>query len=235
LAGESGFAARCLLRAARWGSLATGAEGEPLASLVTHAVAPDGAVVMLLSMLAEHTKQLTAAPCCALMAVAAPENLNWQTAPRVTVIGEAVVTEDRELRAYWLARHPYAGLYAEFSDFALWRLMPERALYVGGFGKAARLGAASLLAPAEAVAAIGVAGREIVDHCNRTQGEALSRMAHAAGASGPWRMLGVDTDGVDLVQDEAVMRMAFDAPAADADGASAALQRLLGAARHRTW
>jgi putative heme iron utilization protein len=49
------------------------------------------------------------------------------------------------LKARWLARHPYAALYADFGDFALWRIRPMGALLVGGFARATRLKLAELL------------------------------------------------------------------------------------------
>jgi hypothetical protein len=44
-------------------------------------------------------------------------------------------------------------------------------------------------------------------------------------------MLGVDADGFDMVQDEAVRRMAFDAPVEDGAGVRHALALMLTAAR----
>jgi heme iron utilization protein len=230
---DNGFAARCLLRAARWGTLATRRGEDPFASLVTPAVAPDGSVLMLLSGLAEHTRHMRVLPRCALMVTGRPDGPNWQTAPRLTVTGTAVLEPDPAARAYWLARHPYAALYADFTDFSLWRLVPEGALLVAGFGRAARLPAVALAPSAEAVAALAATATDIVGHCNGVLPEALSKVAHAAGAKGPWRMLGVDVDGIDLVQDDQVLRLAFDAPVADAPAAHAALQGLIQAARHR--
>jgi putative heme iron utilization protein len=234
------FAARCLLRAARWATLATMradalAAPQPFASLVTHAVAPDGAVLMLLSSLAEHVRHLQATPLCAVMAVGLPENVNWQTAPRVTVTGEARVIGDRQARRHWLSRHPYARLYADFTDFSLWRVVPTAAAYVGGFAQAARLTADDMMPRAASVAAVAAAAPALVAHCNEAHTEALNRMAHATGASGAWRLLGVDTDGCELEQDETVLRIAFTAPVDDGDGARAALLALADAAEPATW
>jgi putative heme iron utilization protein len=234
------FAARGVLRAAKWACLATcrhddAGAPQPFASLVTPAVTADGAVLMLLSSLAEHSRHLVANPSCALMAVGQPENLNWQTAPRVTVEGTAQIVADRQARQYWLARHPYARLYAEFTDFSLWRLIPVQAVFVGGFGQAARLTGEELMPGADAVASVAAAANALVAHCNAAHGEALNRLAHARGAQGAWRMLGVDTDGVDLAQDETVLRLAFDVPVCDEAEALAALQRLTAAAAQRFW
>jgi putative heme iron utilization protein len=229
------FAARGLLRAAKWATLATQNAGQPFASLVTHAVAPDGAVLLLLSALAEHSRYLAVENRCALMVVGAPENLNWHTAPRLTVTGEAAVVTDRAARQFWLGRHPYARLYADFTDFSVWRLMPAQALFVGGFGQVARLSGASLAPAAASVASVAAVADEIVAQCNARHQEALTRLAHAAGAQGAWRLLGVDVDGVELAQDEAVMRVPFPAPVEDGAGARAALVRMVDLARHPHW
>ena len=231
---DAGFAARCLLRAARAGTLATqDAENTPFASLVTPAIAPDGSVLMLLSALAAHTRHLRANPACALMVVGAAVGVNPQTAPRVTVTGQAVLDSDPALRRFWVDHHPYAAMYAAFSDFALWRLVPAAAHVVGGFARADRLTAAELLPPAGAVRALEAAAARIIGHCNDDHADALNVLAYQQGHVGHWRMLGVDCDGFDLVSGELVLRLAFDAPVDDGPGVRAALVRLVDAAREQ--
>lgn len=153
--GGTGPTARALMRAAGAATLATVAEGgQPFASLVTPAIAPDGAVLLWLSTLSEHTRQLGREPRCALMFLGEPDGPNPQTAPRVTVTGLAERIEDPGLKAVWLARHPYAELYADFADFGLWRIMPLGGQMVLGFARAHRLRAADLRpGPEEAVPA----------------------------------------------------------------------------------
>jgi putative heme iron utilization protein len=183
---NNGFAARCLLRAARAGTLATQTEDKtPFASLVTPAIAADGAVLMLLSSLAAHTRHLRADPQCALMVMGQAENENPQTAPRVTITGRAEPAADPALRRFWV----------------------------------------------DAVAAVAQAQQRILAHCNADHADALKLMARAQGHGGDWRMLSVDIDGFDMVQDDSVLRINFDAPVADAAGVRAALVRLVEAAR----
>jgi heme iron utilization protein len=215
--------ARKLLRAARAGSLATVQDGQPFASLVTPACAPDLSTMLLLSDLSEHTRHLRADPRCSIMATGAPENANPQTAPRVTVTGLAEVTQDAALKARYLAVHPYASLYAEFGDFALWRVKLIRALYVGGFGRAARLRGAALAPDPEAVAALLQSEPGIIAHCNEDHPDAMARIA---GAPGDWRLVAVDVDGCDLALGEQVKRIAWSAPVSDAARVAAELVRL---------
>ena len=76
--------ARGLLRAARVGTLASVADGQPFASLVTPACAPDLSLLLLLSDLSEHTRHLRAEPRCSVLVAGPPVGANPQTAPRVT-------------------------------------------------------------------------------------------------------------------------------------------------------
>jgi putative heme iron utilization protein len=215
--------ARKLLRAARSGCLATVANGQPFASLVTPACMPDGSLLMLLSRLSEHTRHLVADPHCSVMLSGAAVSDNPQTTPRVTVTGVAEVVEDAALKARYLAVHPYAELYADFGDFATWRVMPAGALLVAGFGRAFRLKGADLAPDAGAVARVLGSEEGILAHCNRDHAEALAAIAEEKG---DWRMVTADVDGFDLALGERVLRLTWSAPAKDASDVRAELVRM---------
>jgi putative heme iron utilization protein len=204
--------ARRLLRAARSGCLATNAKGQPFASLVTPACMPDGALLLLLSRLSEHTRHLMADARCSVMVNGVPTSENPQTIPRVTVTGVAEVVDDPTLKARYLAVHPYASLYADFGDFATWRIMPKAGLLVGGFGRAARLMAADLVPEARSVATVLAAEAGILAHCNQDHPDALAAIA---GSEGDWRMVAADVDGFDLALGERVVRFAWSRPVKD--------------------
>ena len=222
--------ARQLLRAARAGTLATSLQGQPYASLVTPACAPDLSLLLLLSDLSEHTRHLRAEPRCSVLVAGAPESANPQAAPRVSVTGLAEVISDTALKARYLAIHPYASLYADFGDFALWRIRPLGGLYVGGFGRAARLRVADLAPDPAAVAAIAAAEAGIIAHCNADHPDALAAIA---GSAEEWRMVAVDADGCDLAAGERVIRIHWSAPVADAGEVRRELVRLVAASKGR--
>jgi len=215
--------ARKLLRAARVGTLASVADGQPFASLVTPACAPDLSLLLLLSDLSEHTRHLRAEPRCSVLVAGTPEDANPQTAPRVTIIGQAERIADPALKARYLAVHPYAAMYADFGDFSLWLIRPQGGLYIGGFGRAVRLRAAQLAPDPPSVAAIVAAESGIMTHCNADHPDALAAIV---GLPGDWRMVAVDVDGCDLAQSERVIRIHWSAPVADADGVRRELIRL---------
>jgi len=225
---SAGWEARRLLRAARVATLATVADGQPFASLVKPACAPDLAILLLLSDLSEHTRHLRDDPHCSLMVVGPAETANPQTAPRATVTGMAERLPDRALQPRFLAVHPYAAMYADFGDFAVWRIRPLGGLYVGGFGRAARLRAIDLAPEAAAVATVAAVEEGIIAHCNADHANALAAIA---ARPGDWRMVAADVDGCDLAQGEQVVRVHWPAPVADTDGVRRALIALAHGAR----
>jgi hypothetical protein len=240
MASEQGIReARALIRGAAAATLASSAGGQPFASLVTPAPAPDLSPLLWLSSLSEHTRHLAADPRCALLVQGAAEGPNPQTAPRVTVTGLAEPVPEAEvppLKARWLARHPYAALYADFADFALWRVRIGGALHVGGFARAERIKAGELAPDPEAVAAVLAAEPDIIGHVNADHADAVAAIADGLLGAGPgaWRVVGVDVDGCDLSEGNRTVRLAFLTPVSDADGVRTALIRAAREGRARS-
>lgn len=227
-----------LIRGAASATLASSAEGQPFASLVTPAPAPDLSPLLWLSTLSAHTRQLAADPRCALLFTGTPDGPNPQTAPRVTVTGLAERVPEAEappLKARWLARHPYAAPYADFADFGLWRVRIGGALQVGGFARAERIKASELAPDPAAVAAILAAEADIIAHVNAEHADAVAAIAQGllGGAAGNWRLVAVDVDGCDLSDCNQTVRLAFLAQVSDSDGVRAALIRAAREGRTR--
>jgi heme iron utilization protein len=226
---EPAAQARQLLRASRSAALATLApDAQPFVSLVTPACLPDGSLVLLISRLAEHTKHLLVDPRCSILATGMPDSDNPQTTPRVTVTGIAAPADEPEIKARYLAIHPYASLYAGFTDFTTWRIVPMAASLVAGFAQAHRL--ASIAPDPAAVAAIANAEADIIAHCNNDHADALAAIARQPGA---WRMVSVDVDGFDLAPSagERSLRFAWSAPVQTAAEIRRELVRMTDEAR----
>ena len=225
--GNAARQARLLLRAARSAALGTiGADGLPSITLVTPATAPDISVLMLLSSLSEHRRNLERDGLCGLMVTGAAANANPQTAPRLSLGGRASLVQPEEearLRQRWLAAHPYAEGYAGFLDFALWRFVPERAHFVGGFAQAHRLSLDALRPPPDAVIAVAEAEVALLAECDAAQAEALALAA--GGDAGDWRLLAVDPDGCDVASEAVSIRVAFGRTVTTAEEARAAIHK----------
>ncbi len=122
--------------ACRKAALATSLDGRPYVSLVTVAFDDDLSPILLLSQLADHTRNLAADGRAALLLDGTDGLDNPQTGPRVTLVGVAAPDDAPRLRARFLDRHPGAREYADFADFAIWRMRLDKAHFVGGFGRA---------------------------------------------------------------------------------------------------
>ncbi len=145
-----------LLRAQRWGALATvGSDGMPLASSVAYTLSPDSSGFLLhLSRLAEHTRNLLQRPGASLV-VGEPDRGDGdpQTLARFSVQGQAArlppdTPAFSTARAAYIARLPDSEQRFGFSDFELFLLAPDRGHFVGGFARAFPLdadGVASVL------------------------------------------------------------------------------------------
>jgi len=146
-------AARELLRREKLGVLSTISArkpGWPAPSLAPYALTARGEPLILLSAIAQHTRNLEADPraCLFVHDVAAAAG-DARTAPRIAIYGRAepvLPGEEPDARSRYLARHPQArGLLG--LDFGFWVLAVEEAQWVGGFAAAAWIGRADLLAP----------------------------------------------------------------------------------------
>jgi hypothetical protein len=118
--------------------------------MVPEAPEPAGAGFLIhVSRLAAHTRDLEADPRASLMWMAPLEEGSDPLAlPRVTVacLAGPVPEEDRATASRtYLARFPHAEPLLGFGDFALWRLRPESARLVQGFGRAATLDREAML------------------------------------------------------------------------------------------
>jgi heme iron utilization protein len=110
-------------------------DGAPFGALANIATDESGRPVLLISTLAWHTQNLIADPRASVMVAEVPNVGDALTGPRVTVLGRFERSDDEDLRACYLAHHPYAELYAGFGDFSFWRMTPSSVHGVAGFGR----------------------------------------------------------------------------------------------------
>lgn len=231
MAETKGTKARRLMRACDRAALATSYDGWPYASLALVAAGPDATPLLLVSDLAEHTKNLKRDPRVSLLYDGTAGLAEPLTGARVTVLGEAAPAEDPLLLRRYLARHPSAAVYAGFKDFRCYRVTVDRAHMVSGFGRIDWIAAADLLYPA--AAGLAEAEPDILAHMNADHAEALdlyaSKLLGRAGTG--WVMTGVDPDGLDLRREGETARLDFAQAVTDAAAVRAELVRLAQAAR----
>src|SRR4051812_41777677 len=237
--------ARTLVARIATGTLCTIAvepPGYPYGSFVT--VAFDGGdPVFLISALAEHTHNLERDPRASLLVAegAADDPL---ANGRVTMLGECrrIVTDDAEelprAREAFLAVHPNARYYADFRDFAFWKLRVAAVRYIGGYGRM------SWVPTAEWHTAepdpLGAPAAGIIAHMNADHPDALvlycNAFSKARGISSA-TMAGIDRYGFEMsartAEGPRPVRLAFPQPVSTQEEARAALIAMLSEARAR--
>jgi putative heme iron utilization protein len=209
--------AKGLLRSTRAGALATidRNTGHPFASLVNVATDVDGSPLILVSRLSTHTANLEVDGRASLL-LASTGKGDPLAHPRLTLLGSfaQIARDDPQLprmRRRFLARHPKSELYAGFGDFSFWSLQTVSAHLNGGFARAADLKAADVMTDIADAENMIDAEEGAVAHMNDDHAEAVRLYAtKLLGAEeGPWRLTGLDPDGLDLARGDATLRLPF--------------------------
>jgi putative heme iron utilization protein len=142
---------RQLMRASRRATLGSLTERDglnfPFVSLVVPAIAADAAPLLLISDLADHSKNLRRQSQASLLFDGTLDLAEPLTGPRVSLLGDVAITTDADDRAAYLAQNPSAELYAGFGDFSFYRFTIREALFVAGFGRIHRLAGTELHQP----------------------------------------------------------------------------------------
>ena len=235
-----GRAARRLTRSQGHAALATSFAGQPYASLVAVACSIDASPLLLLSDLAQHTRNLVADPRVSLLFEGAGGHEDPLAGPRLSVLGCAERVDDPcgdprdapRAAARFAARHPASAAYAGFADFHLYRVVIERGHLIAGFGRIAWVEAHDLRFSADA-GALAAAEAAIVEHMNADHSQAVAlyaeRLLRLPGIG--WRLTGIDPEGVDLRRDDATARLDFAEPVLTPEAARQALVALAQQAR----
>ncbi|PYO18544.1 MAG: pyridoxamine 5'-phosphate oxidase, partial [Candidatus Rokuibacteriota bacterium] len=110
--------------------------GHPFASVMPYALDDAGAPLFLISTMAMHTQNLEADARASLLITQPGWSGDPLAAARLTLMGEARRVPEATVaaaRERYLARHERARYWADFEDFALWRLQVTDLYFVGGF------------------------------------------------------------------------------------------------------
>ncbi len=194
--------------------------GFPFGSVVPVCLSNAGEPLLLLSHLAQHSRNLAADPRAALTLFDTAAD-DIQQGRRLTCLGRCEPYDDPIALARWCRHFPQGQLYVERLNFRLHRLLPLRCHYNGGFGTARWLGVDRLL---EHIA--------LDPACEQAQLRALVEQ-HASwlstrsdpGCAEPLVAAGIDHLGVTLRCGERLLRLDADADLADPDALSACIRR----------
>lgn len=226
--------AKQFLKSTRRGVLSTHStkhSGFPFGSVAPFVVDHHGAPIILISTIAEHTKNIIQNPKISLMLLS-DAAADMQANARLTLLGEVMMIDkdDADLRARYLRYMPQAEAYFAMHDFHFYRVHITHARYIAGFGKMGWLEGSELNTSVDAtLPPLAAQEADIIQHMNTDHAHSmLAYCQHFHGQTGDnAQMLGIDTDGFDVnlthEGGEQVLRFHFDTPILDAQAARKSL------------
>jgi hypothetical protein len=190
---------------------------------VNYVADPRGHPLLLLSGLAEHTRNLRADPRVSLLVI--EEAADLQAAPRLTLLGTAEPAPSSE-GARYLRHLPGSEEYFRLGDFSLYEIRPLGVRFIGGFGDIRWIGGGSYSADPGDLAYME---SDVLTLWNHDHAHLLRAACAARGAGGGnVEIIGLDCDGLDIRADGRLLRVDFAQPVSSADAALGALRQVAG-------
>ena len=229
--------AKAFLRTTHNGILSTISSkfaGYPFGSVTPFVLDHDCQPIMLISSIAEHTKNIILNPKVSMIVFDKSDDL--QANARLTLLGEAKKLEkdDANLLMSYSRYFPESVDYFAMHDFAFYRIHIEQIRYIAGFGKMGWVSADSLNSANNTGSNKLIAELETskIEHMNADHSDSLTRYCQHFYGLKPEnaQLVGIDSDGFDVkvvdAQDKKILRFQFDKPIFDAHSARAAFVSL---------
>jgi putative heme iron utilization protein len=206
--------ARRMLRAHRYGALCTLSkkiDGYPFGSITPYLTDHDGSLLILISTLAEHTKNIRHDPRVSLI-THDQDDPHIHAQGRVTVTGNVVLEPDRNKAGLRYLRYfPEAKTYFSMHDFNFYRIRPLAIRYIGGFGKIHWIEMENYAVSQ----ALTFAQQEerLLAEMNTGRQDVLQQLLlqRSSVEAKDVRAIGLDCDGIDVRADEQIWRLNFPA------------------------
>ena len=232
--------AKQFLRSTRSGVLSSFSAkfaGYPFGSVMPFVLGHDCQPIVLISTIAEHTKNIIANPKVSLLVFAGAEDLHANG--RLTLIGEAEQLDknDADLMARYCRYFPESTGYLAMHDFQFYRIHIAQARYIAGFGKMSWVSGDEIVninQPSNEIAALETS---MIEHMNADHIDSMLLYCQHFHGVTPSRvsLIGVDCDGFDVEavvdNDIKLLRFTFAAPIFDANSARVAFAGLSKVAR----
>lgn len=214
--------------------------------VLDHACQP----IVLISDIAEHTKNIIANPKVSLVVFVASDSKtgdDLQVNARLTLIGEAekLNKNNVDLMARYCRYLPESVGYLAMHDFNFYRINILQARYIAGFGKmgwlqGSELSNAKLLTANNTIAALET---DMIKHMNTDHADSLMQYCAYFYSVNPQSvtLIGIDCDGFDVeavIEDSVtknttqLLRFSFESPIFDANSARMAFINLSKVAKN---
>jgi heme iron utilization protein len=195
--------------------------------------------IILISSIAEHTKNIIQNPKVSLLVFAKGDDL--QANARLTLIGEAtkIPKDDADLMARYSRYFPESVGYFAMHDFAFYRINIAQARYIAGFGKMGWVTGDEIVDLQNQAQATQIATIEtdMIAHMNEDHNDSMLLYCKHFYQLTPQQVsiIGIDCDGFDIeaviADDIKTLRFNFESPIFDANSARAAFVSMTKLAR----
>ena len=200
-------------------------EGYPFGSIAPYTLNSDGEPAILISEIAQHTRNIKQNNKVSLTVFDRLAD-DPQSGSRLTWIGDAnrIDESDRDTRDRYLRYFPSAESYFETHDFSFYRINLRRARFIGGFGEIYWIEREAMLVKNP----FRETERGFIEHMNEDHQKALFRYCELFGRPGveTATMIGIDSEGFDLLADNRKLRIDFDSTIGTTEEARAELVKL---------
>jgi hypothetical protein len=198
-------------------------EGYPFGSVAPFVLNHQGMPTILISSIAEHTKNIMQNAHVSLVVFENEEDL--QANARLTLLATAEQTDKQNIlmRARYLRYIPQATQYFEMHDFSFYTLHITHARYIAGFGKMGWIEGESMQIPTNP---LFVEEPGILEHMNTDHTENLKAYCqhYYQISTQQVEMVGIDSLGFDVrAAPETTLRFNFETPISNAQEARTAL------------
>jgi len=221
-------AARNILLSQYQGTLSTHSvdvAGYPFGSVVPYCLNKSGLPIILISTIAQHTKNIKSDPKVSLL-VTEPDADDVQTVGRTTYIGDAEILDQNDVDSIerYYQYFPQSRDYHLTHDFNFYYIKPARIRFIGGFGQIYWIEKEEfLLANPFSLAE----EKQMLDHMNADHLDAIRHYCdfctlYYKESQSP-EMVGIDSEGFHLRIGSRIYRINFREPATTAGAVRKAL------------
>lgn len=198
-------------------------EGYPFGSVAPFVLNHQGMPTILISSIAEHTKNIIQNSKVSLVVFENEEDL--QANARLTLLANAEQTDKNNdlMRQRYLRYLPQAEQYFDMHDFSFYTLHITHARYIAGFGKMGWIEGGSMQLPSNP---LFIEEPGILAHMNEDHVQNLKAYCQHFNQvqANTVEMIGIDSLGFDVrVDGEQLLRFQFDASISNAQEARVAL------------
>ncbi|MBU2979796.1 DUF2470 domain-containing protein [Alteromonas sp. C1M14] len=212
------------------GTQSTSMPGYPFGSIVPFVMDHHGDVLIYISDIALHTRNLKADNKVSLTIFDATE-ADSQANARVTIMGNAELADSEDNERLYFQLFPQARTYQQTHDFHFYKIKTVRVRYIGGFGKIHWIDANTWHTPP---AQWHESSQSMIDHMNQDHQDAMGEiLRHYANVkSTTIAMISVFAEGAHYLTDEQkITFIPFEEPCTDAMSIRKALVNQTHAAR----